>query len=161
MRAAFCRLQQMKKKKENIFHCLARLEAREIKRELLTGLEAWFILTLLSLILIKLASSLGIEKTIPEEEWNSPGHWAWQAVAFSALLWFFRGKEIKFRVPSFTMKSWLANVLAFIVIVFLLARLPPWLSLPICWALSTGDTVLERLLEAGREKAGRGSNTQE
>ena len=107
-------------------------------------------MSLISAGLIFLFGSLGIRKVSTGKEWSNLAHWAWQAAFFCAALWFLRGREIRFKVPSLTHESWLINSLIFILIVFMLATFPLWLSLPACWAISTGDTVLDKLIETGK-----------
>jgi hypothetical protein len=75
----------------------------------------------------------------------------WPVMIAGAVLWFGKGKEIRFTVPVFGFKSWLFIMLLFGGMLYTLENFEWWVSLPFFWGCLFAEAALDTLAVIGKE----------
>lgn len=113
---------------------------------------AWFVLSLVTLFIGGMFEGLGLLAGIGESDFYSAlPKWVWWAVTYGGLLWYMRGKEVKFVFPQLNFKLWLFLTALVSIWLFALDQLKWWISIPLFWAMVFTFSALDALNQQGRK----------
>lgn len=75
--------------------------------------------------------------------------WAWSAIIISAMMWIWKDKEIKFKLPNITFKSWIWYSILLFVTSAIFANTPWWICISFYFAFMTLCLVIDKLVIIG------------
>jgi len=117
--------------------------------------EFFGIWVFLSVLFVVLGGIFNVGIDIAESETgidpNSLPEWVFGCFLFSLCMWFGQGKEIKFKFPNLTFKSWLFWTVIIFIMAAIFANAPWWVGGPFYFLLFAFAILIDDLAAKGRE----------
>jgi hypothetical protein len=152
------------KENELVWKYLPYVTVRDIVREAKGYIWAWLVVSIITLVIGGLIEygkdQLGFSFG-GSSEFSFLPRWLWVAVIAGVILWFGRGKEVRFVIPVFGFKSWLFYMFLFGGFFYTIAHFEWWVSLPFAWGVLITENALDDLGMKGKENFEKLHNAEE
>lgn len=143
----------MHDKQENPYSYLSYVTLREMWAETKGYFWIWLIF---SVIAVAIGALVDFGASATREFFDGAGSsilpkWTWPVVIFSAVVWFWKGEEIKFRFPNLTFTSWLIVTVVMGLLAFVFENFSFWVAGPFYFAVFIGLAALDTLAAKGKD----------
>lgn len=117
-----------------------------------TSFGIWVFFSVFSVVIGGIFNAgIDIAKVVTGIDSNSLPQWVWSVIIISGIMWFYKGREIKFNFPKLTFKSWLFWTVIIFIETAIFANAPWWANVPFYFAVILFCGVIDDLAAKGRE----------